>query len=162
MILSLENQASIFFVTIMIGFIIGLVYDFFRLLRKLFIHKNALVYIEDTLFWLMSTFLCFYILLHNNNLEFRFYLIVGIFLGLIFYFSLISRYILKLFIRLIEVILKPIAIILKIISPFAKKLNIKRNKAIYREKIILQKFLRYGKMKHKDFKSTIKIILNKI
>ncbi len=162
MILSLQNQVYLFFVTILIGFIIGLIYDFFRILRKVFTHSNTLVYFEDILFWLFSTFIAFFILLHKNNLEFRFYLLIGIVLGLIFYFAIISTFVLKISLTIIEQLLKPIAFLYKFLKPHFKKATILKNKAINKEKIVLQKVNRYGKIKCNDFKTTIKIIKNKI
>ncbi len=162
MIVSLSNQAYIFVVTIVIGLFIGLTYDFFRLLRKLFTHKNSAVYIEDVLFWLISTFICFYILLHKNNLELRFYLFIGISIGLIFYFYLISPFVLAFIIKFITILLKPVAFIIKLLNPYFKSMSIAKNRAIYKEKIILQKIYRYGKIKIEEIKSTIKIIKDKI
>lgn len=162
MILSLSTQASIFLITIAIGIIIGLIYDVFRIIRKIIKHNNFLVNLEDIVFWIISTFVCFYILLHNNNLEFRFYLLLGIFIGLVFYFVLISYYVLKMIIKLLEVLAIPVSFFVKITKPFYKSAQIKKNKAIYKEKIFLQKVFRYGKIKSKDIKSTIKIILDKI
>ncbi len=162
MIVSLSNQAYIFFITIFIGLLVGLIYDFFRLIRKLFTHKPALVYIEDFLFWLFSTFVCFYILLHKNNLELRFYLFIGILIGLCFYFNLFSQFILKIFEYLICAFLKPLAFIIKKLSPLLSIFFNIKNKAIYREKIFLQKVNKYGKMRGNNIKTTIKIIFKKI
>ncbi len=162
MILSLSNQAYIFFISIIIGLIIGFLYDFFRLLRKIVNHKNSTVYIEDFIFWLLSTFISFYILLHKNNLEFRFYLLLGIFLGLIFYFLCISHFVMNITIKAIKLILKPVKFIAKLLYPHVKTVNKMRNKAIYKEKIYLQKVSRYGKMNYRNFKSNIKIIKDKI
>lgn len=162
MILSLQNQAFLFFVTIIIGFIIGLIYDFFRLLRKIFSHTNLATYIEDALFWLISTFITFYILLHKNNLEFRLYLIIGIAVGAVLYFSLISYYVITITIKVIKFFIKPINFIIKIVSPFFTKMDKAKNKAIYKEKIILQKALKYGKIKGKQAKTNLTIIKNKI
>ncbi len=162
MIISLSSQANLFLVTILIGFIIGLVYDFFRITRKLFHHSNLLVYIEDLLFWIISTFICFYILLHKNNLELRFYIVIGIIIGLCLYFSIFSQFVLNFFIKIIFMILTPMSFILKLFSPYMSKFYKLKHKAIYREKIVLQKVYRYGKIKKNKFKSTIKIIKNKI
>lgn len=162
MILSLSNQAYIFFITILIGFIMGIFYDFFRLIRKLFEHTNIAVYIEDIIFWVISTFICFYILLHKNNLEFRFYLILGIFLGIIFYFYFISYYFLNFILKLLNFLLKPIKFVMKIFEPHFKKATVAKNKAIYKEKIFLQKVSRYGKIKGRRIKTTLKIIKDKV
>lgn len=166
MIISLSNQSDIFFVTILIGFIIGLIYDFFRLIRKIFNHKNTFVYIEDAIFGLTSTFICFYILLHKNNLDFRFYLLIGISIGLILYMHLISFFVLTFALKFINFLIKPISMLLqffiKLLNPFIKSFNLLKNKTSYKKKIHLQKLHRYVKIKNKDFITTIKIILNKI
>lgn len=162
MILSISNQAYIFLITVVIGFIIGLIYDFFRLTRKIFNHQNFAVYIEDVIFWLISTFITFYILLHKNNLEFRLYLLLGIAIGLIFYFSILSYYILYIFVKAIDFFAKPVRFLMKIFTPYTKKANVMKNKAVYRKKIVLQKFMRYGSIKLKQIKLSFKIARKKI
>ncbi len=161
MIISLTNQAYVFFITVLIGLLVGLIYDFFRLQRKLFTHSNTLVYIEDFLFWVISIFMCFYILLHKNNLELRFFLFVGMCIGISLYFSLLSNVVLRISIFILNFILKPLAFIFKILRPFFSKINIKKNKAISREKIFLQKLFKYGRIRGNNIRSTIKIIFKK-
>lgn len=162
MILSLSNQAYIFLITILIGLIIGIVYDVFRLIRKIFVHKNIVVYIEDIIFGIISTFICFYVLLHKNNLELRAYLVVAIALGIIFYFACISYFVMKIVYVLVKPISLLIQLIINIFKPFIKSYKFCRNKMIYKRKNYLQKVVRYVKIKHKGFSETIKVILRKI
>lgn len=162
MILSLSNQAYMFFISITIGLIIGIFYDFFRLIRKIFLHKNKYVYIEDIIFWLISTFISFYILLHKNNLELRFYLFLGIFLGITIYFVCFSNFVVTITLKIIQIVIKPIVFVLNLFKPYISKVNTVKNKTLYKEKIYLQKLCRYGKISYKNFVYNIKIIKNKI
>ena len=48
------NQAYLFLTFTVNGVIIGLIFDFFRILRKSFKTKNLIIYFEDILFWILS------------------------------------------------------------------------------------------------------------
>ena len=48
------NQAYLFLIFMLNGAIIGLLFDFFRILRKSFKTNNLITYIEDILFWILS------------------------------------------------------------------------------------------------------------
>ena len=43
---------SYFFIT---GMVIGLLFDCFRILRKLFKFNDFIIYIQDVLFWILSS-----------------------------------------------------------------------------------------------------------
>ena len=46
------NQAYLFFIFTMNGILIGLLFDFFRISRKVFKTNDVMTYIEDVLFWI--------------------------------------------------------------------------------------------------------------
>ena len=48
------NQAYLFLIFALNGFVIGLLFDFFRILRKSFKTADIITYIEDILFWILS------------------------------------------------------------------------------------------------------------
>ena len=48
------NQAYLFLIFTINGIIIGLLFDFFRISRKVFNTKDVVTYIEDVLFWILS------------------------------------------------------------------------------------------------------------
>ena len=54
------NQAYLFLIFIINGIIIGVLFDFFRILRKTIKTKDAITYIQDILFWILQV-LSFYI-----------------------------------------------------------------------------------------------------
>ena len=48
------NQGYIFVIFILNGFLIGILFDIFRILRKSFKTKDIVTYIEDILFWIIT------------------------------------------------------------------------------------------------------------
>lgn len=55
----INNQAQLFLIFTINGIIIGLLFDFFRILRKSFNTVDIVTYIEDILFWILTRFYIF-------------------------------------------------------------------------------------------------------
>lgn len=172
MILSMSRQAVLFFMTIGIGFVIGLVYDGFRILRKIIYHPDFLTYLEDVIYWLIVSVIMFYIMLNKNYGEIRFFSILGVFLGMCLYFLTLSALILKISLTIINFIKKLIIVIVKIIlAPFKLIYRLAYPPVIFcKKKIVLaflaiKKFLHksknYAKIKKKKFTNDFRIILSK-
>lgn len=111
------------------GILIGFLFDIFRILRKSFKTKDIITYIEDISFWILTGLLTLYFIFYYNNGEIRFYIFLGIILGILIYILTISKYIIKFSVTVInfikDIISKVIQIIfypLKIIINFLKKL----------------------------------------
>ena len=49
-------QLYTFFIFILVGMLTALIYDLFRILRKVFKTNDFFTYIEDILFWLITRF----------------------------------------------------------------------------------------------------------
>ncbi len=109
------NQAYLFLIFIINGFIIGLIFDIFRILRKSFKTSDFLTYIEDILFWIITGIIVLYSIFIFNNGEIRFFMFIGILLGAILYLLLISKYVIKISVKTIQEIKKAINFIIKII-----------------------------------------------
>ncbi len=107
------NQAYLFLVFILNGVAIGILFDFFRILRKSFKTSNLVTYIEDAIFWILTGFSILYCIFVFNNGEIRMYMFVGIAIGLISYILLLSSYFIKINVDIINVLKK---IILRIFS----------------------------------------------
>ena len=86
------NQAYIFSIFILNGVIIGILFDFFRILRKSFDTPNYITYIEDILFWVLAGMIVFTFLLYTNYAFLTPYVYIFIIISLSFYFKFISRY----------------------------------------------------------------------
>ncbi len=126
------NQALLFAIFIINGIIIGLVFDFFRILRKSFRTNDIITYIEDILFWIITGLILLYSIFTFNNGEIRLFMFLGAILGCIIYMIIFSKFIIKINTKIIRflkksikkaiiVILYPIKIIIKVIKKIFNK-----------------------------------------
>jgi spore cortex biosynthesis protein YabQ len=127
MILSITDQLIFFAWVLLIGAVAGLIFDFFRILRRTFRHPDALTQVEDVVYWLLATVFIFYFILHRNDGEMRLYAVAGIFGGMGLYFFTLSRLLMavscvvmdflkKVIMTAIGIILAPIKLLLKALS----------------------------------------------
>ena len=144
------NQINLFLLFILNGLLIGLFFDFFRILRKSFKTNDFITYIEDMIFWIVTGLSILYFIFVFNNGEIRFYMFLGIILGVTIYMFLFSSYIIKINVTIIN-FLK--SIIGKIVSILLIPLKLLFK--IIKKKKIIQKKLKY----RKDFIKKCRIIL---
>ena len=102
----MQNQVYVFIAFILNGFLIGLIFDCFRILRKSFKTTDFVTYIEDILFGIITGLLILYSIFKFNNGEIRFYLFLGIFLGLLLYLLIFSKIFMKISVFIISIIKK--------------------------------------------------------
>lgn len=100
------NQAYLFLIFAVNGILIGLLFDFFRISRKVFHTNDVATYIEDILFWILAGTIVLYSIFVFNNGELRFYMFLGILLGAFIYLLFISSYIIKVNIKIINILKK--------------------------------------------------------
>lgn len=105
--ITVKSQILTFFYAVTLGVILSVLFDFFRTIRISYKHNNIFVFIEDIVFFLISTFLTFMFLMARCNGEFRTYVISAILIGFFIYRITLSKIILpmsviitKFFIRL--------------------------------------------------------------
>lgn len=169
MILSLNHQAWLFITTIGAGAAIGFLYDIIRIFRKVIKHNNLLIQLEDAVYWVFVVFFMFFLMLHENYGEIRFFSIYGAFMGMIFYLLTISKlinkisdtiiavlkYIILLFLR---IVFTPIRLILLL---FKKPVMKTHNFCKKRVKKLLHSGKVYAKMSKKKAIRNARIILKK-
>ena len=115
----ITNQTNLFLIFTINGIIIGLLFDFFRILRKSFKTKDFVTYIEDILFWILAGFTILYSIFTFNNGEIRLFLFLGIILGIILYMLFLSNYVIKINVSIINCIKNIVIKIFRIIiKPF--------------------------------------------
>lgn len=78
------------------GMVIGIIFDFFRILRKLIKFPDFIVYIQDIIFWILTGIILIFLLFVFTNGVFRFYIIINLFFGIIVYFLTFSKFIFKI------------------------------------------------------------------
>ncbi len=116
-----QNQAYLFLVFSLTGIAIGILFDFFRILRRTIKTSNIITYIEDILFWILTGVLILYNIWYFNNGEIRVYMFLGIIIGLLIYMSTLSNIVVKLFTKILRSVIKVLKIPFKtIISIFRK------------------------------------------
>ena len=117
-----------FFIT---GACIGVLFDVFRVSRKIFKTPNILIYVEDVLFWLLTGLLVLFVIYTFTDGQIRLYMILMLILGSFIYFTLISKYFILINQRIAQVIKKTmfflISPIKKVIKFLKNLLKIKKN-----------------------------------
>ena len=130
----MQNQVYVFAIFILNGFLIGILFDIFRILRKSFKTPDFITYIEDILFWISSALLLLYSIFKFNNGELRMYIFLGIISGFLVYFLIFSKLFVDISVYTIKLIKKLINML--IIVPF--RFFVKTiNKIIYKPTIFL-------------------------
>ena len=116
-----QNQAYLFLVFALTGVTIGILFDFFRILRRTIKTANFITYIEDVLFWILTGLLILYNIWYFNNGEIRIYMFLGIIMGVLIYMSTLSNILIKIFSKILQIIIKVVELPFKtIISIFRK------------------------------------------
>lgn len=105
--MSLNTELLIFLKTIILGMGIGVIFDIFRIIRKLIPHKDFLVLLQDFLFCFFTGIYFFILIYYLNYGQIRFYIIIGILISNLLYLLLLSKY----FINIWLFIFKPINIL---------------------------------------------------
>ncbi|MGN0568291.1 MAG: spore cortex biosynthesis protein YabQ [Acutalibacteraceae bacterium] len=83
-----SEQLSVFLYSFGLGFLLGVLYDFFRMLRMIFPFGRTLTFIQDFLYVIICAFATFCFALVLNDGRIMFYIFLGEALGwIIYYFS---------------------------------------------------------------------------
>lgn len=122
MLLGLNMQINIVVYSLIAGVITGVLFDIYRVIRGLSSIK-ILIVIEDLLFCMLIALIVFTFLLYANYAFLTPYVYIFMIVAVLIYFRFISKYIfyseiiiLRLFFKLIRIILKNILYPLKIIA----------------------------------------------
>ncbi len=73
------SQEQVFIFFFIIGIIIGIIFDIFKVLRKSFKTSDIVTFVEDLIFIILSGILTIFGILKLNGGEIRFFLFLGIF-----------------------------------------------------------------------------------
>ena len=87
---SVYQQAVSLVITIGIGFLVGIIYDIYRVTRGLWQPKKLGTFIGDLFFWVIITIMVFTLLLLGNWGEVRVYVFLGLALGFLMYIKYCS------------------------------------------------------------------------
>ena len=124
------NQLYIVMSFFLSGLSIGLLFDIFRVTRKAFKLPNLIIYFEDILFWILTGLIIIGSICICTDGQIRLYMILMIITGALIYFLLISKYFIKINVKILDIVklgIKKIIQPFKIIRKFIKN-NIKIKK----------------------------------
>lgn len=85
------SQEQVFIFFFIIGIMIGIIFDIFRVVRKSFKTADVITFFEDLIFIIISGVLIIFGIIKINGGEVRFYLFLGIFFGILIYLLTISN-----------------------------------------------------------------------
>ncbi len=82
---SISSQIFIFLFSLILGLMLGIIYDVFRIVRMIINSKNIAVFIQDVLYFIISGIITFIFVLGVNSGDSRFYILAGEGIGWIIY-----------------------------------------------------------------------------
>ena len=137
MVVSLEYELTTFFSSIILAFLVGVLYDFFRALRK----YTKITVLWDILMWISVLSLTCAVWFLVQNGEVRWYMILGSFFSGVIYLLTASKYvylvlcflmdkICGVFRIIFKILLTPLAFLCKIISVYVIRAKSKFSKKV--------------------------------
>lgn len=151
-------QTILFMTSVEIGILMGMFFDLIRILRKIVKHPNFLVQIQDMLYWIICSFVSFYLLYICNYAEIRPFIFIGILLGATIYFltlsiifmkiaTLIIHYLKMLIGKIIRIILIPLKALIKVIKVPIRYISKKWHHFLYLNKL---RYRQYRRIKYEQ------------
>lgn len=112
-----------------VGILITILFDMFRILRRSFKTADFITYIEDILFWILAGTILLYTLFIFNNGEIRFYFFIAMMIGSMLYIVLFSKYVIQISVKIVTFCAKPF----QKVYNFLQKM-LKRGKEFYKNR----------------------------
>lgn len=100
------QDASAFYATIYGGFIIGILFDMYRVIKSNFKVFKYISLVFDALFWILVTLVVFITVDAIESFELRYYHFVALFIGFVLYYNTISKLVLTIMNKIISFITK--------------------------------------------------------
>ncbi len=101
--INLSNQIISFILSLCLGSILCVLYDFIRAMRKVGFNSFLAVFFTDVLFWIVTAFVTFIFLIARTNGEIRGFVLLGELFGFIVFRLTFSRLILKIFLFIAKI-----------------------------------------------------------
>ena len=111
-----------FFLFILTGMFVGILFDFFRIIRKNFKTKDFITYIHDFLFWILTGVILLYSIFTFNNGELRGYIIIGILIGTLIHMLVFSKLFIEISSKIIELLKKVFLIPINLFISYTSKI----------------------------------------
>lgn len=105
MIFDMNRQVTLVIFSLLSGIVVGVLYDFYRVIRGFDEPGKFITAIEDILFWTLTGIFVFIFMLYTNYAYMSFNVFIYNCIGLIVYFKIFSKYIILLLDKLFNFII---------------------------------------------------------
>lgn len=92
----ISSEAVFLGISVCVGAGLFFLYDILRIFRRIKKHGVILIGMEDILYWLVCTAVVFLMIYQKNDGMVRGFAIGGVFVGMLLYFLLLSRFVIKI------------------------------------------------------------------
>ena len=142
---AVTSQVTIFLFSIVLGAVLSVLFDGFRVVNAVFRANWKRIFFEDIVYFILSAIITFTYILIMNMGEIRFYIIWGELIGWVIYRLTIGKFIYKILLSAIKFVVKwltkfKVFVISKIPKEKIKKLT-------SRFKLLRPKFIKSDKLK---------------
>ncbi len=103
---TIGHEALLFGISMLAGAGLFLLYDILRIIRRILPHGTVAVGIEDFFYWLVCTGVVFVMLYRENDGMVRGFALLGMAVGTVLYYLLLSRYVVSLHVFLLKSVLQ--------------------------------------------------------
>ena len=103
---TIGHEALLFGISMLAGAGLFLLYDILRIIRRILPHGTVAVGIEDFFYWLGCTGGVFVMLYRENDGMVRGFALLGMAVGTVLYYLLLSRYVVSLHVFLLKSVLQ--------------------------------------------------------
>lgn len=110
----ITKQLLYFAESILIGFLLCFIFDIFKILRLTIKHCYTLIFLEDLIFFIISAIITYSFMVNVSFGQIRFFIITGELIGFVLFRFLISKFIIAIFLFIINTLKKIIKFIFKI------------------------------------------------
>lgn len=102
--ISIASEARIFYLSILYGIAVAIIFDLFRAFRRLVKGSTTAVGVQDVAFWVILAAVVFTCIDRVNDGEPRWYIFAGILLGAVLYLLTLSKWLIKVFEKIFLII----------------------------------------------------------
>ena len=103
---TIGHEALLFGISLLAGAGLFLLYDILRIISRILPHGTVAVGIEDFFYWLVCTGVVFVMLYRENDGMVRGFALLGMAVGTVLYYLLLSRYVVSLHVFLLKSVLQ--------------------------------------------------------
>lgn len=147
--IEVSNQTLIFLQSCLLGIVLGIIYDVFRVIRRAIKVNTIITFIQDFIFFILAAIITFTFFLQQTDGEMRMFVVIGELLGWVVYYLTIGKLVIKIsesIIKVIKNIFKLIYnILIKRIIRIIIKIYSKIKKILIKFKLIQKKYIQNSK-----------------